>query len=63
MKNNKELTPDWDKEFMVVYKDGSSRIEEFVSEEKAREFYLSNPHNSMPNFDVSREMDEDIDYW
>lgn len=60
---NKEELPDFDREFLEVYKDNSKNIEEFVSENKARKYYLSTPDAIMPSFTVYSELDDDVVKW
>ena len=60
---SKDELPEFDREFLEVYKDNSKSIDKFMSESKAREYYLSTPYNLMPSFTVCRELDDDVVKW
>ena len=63
MWKSRDELPDYDREFLEVYKDNSKYINEFMSESKAREYYLSTPDTIMPIFTGCRCLGDDVVKW
>ena len=60
---SKDELPEFDREFLEVYKDNSKIIDEFKSESNAKEYYLSTPYTFEPSFTVCRSLDDEVVKW